>query len=162
MASIVAFGPCYYFSMYLSKEMMIRPSELGWALLLPLIRMVCGFTLFVAAIHLLAGEDPTELVGQFLIDSTEALLPLAGRLAVLWLFYLPVYSLLGTFRDLWIVARFPTRLPKISRRRCFSPCLWTVSYRQGSHCIRSLTLQRPWPADRLSLGWSRGFSHQME
>ena len=144
-------------------ETMLRPGELSWAMVLSLIRVVGGFALFVAAVQLTAGEDPTVAVGRFLADSTEALLPLVGRLLVLWVVYLIVYTMVGGARDIWLLARVPSRLARIPERRgLFRGVRQFPNWLALLPASGSLALLWPWSSEFQSSVWTPGLFPQIE
>ena len=146
---------------------MIRPGDLARALFLPFVKVIGGFALFLAALYLLIGLDPTVPVGHFVVDSVTTSLPLMERLFAIWLLYTLAYLLLGACRqDLWVIALALGRLPKVSRRPEFSILLSNVPDRlKQSHPLESPNSPpRHWfdPSGRLHPGWVRGLSPQLE
>ena len=73
---------------------MLRTGDLARALFLPYVRVISGFALFLAALSLLVGMDPTVPVGNFVVDSFTASLPLVERLLAVWSLYTLTYLLL--------------------------------------------------------------------
>ena len=140
-----------------------KPVEMGSTLCRPFFQVIGGYAALLACLYLLVGLDPTIPVGNFVVDSIEALLPFAGRLIIVWALYCIFYLLLGSLdRDLWLVALFARRLAGFWRRRAFRPWLQLIdSVRVTSfsswfhligHCLP------PW----LATGWRSGDSVQLE
>ena len=77
---------------------MLRTGHLARALFLPYVRVISGFALFLAALYLLVGMDPKVPVGNFVVDSFTASLPLVERLLAVWSLYTLTYLLLAARR----------------------------------------------------------------
>lgn len=150
--------------MVFSMKGMLRPGDLARALFLPFVRVIGGFALLLAALYLMIGVDPTVPVGNFVVDSVTASLPLVERLFAVWLLYTLTYLLLGACRqDLWVIALFLGRLREISALSEFSTVFSRVPDRLK--LFRPLELQaRRWldPTGRQYPGWVRGLSPQLE
>lgn len=102
------------------SKIVIHPVALGRAFFLPFAHVIGGYAALLAALYLLVGVDPTVPVGHFVFDSAEAVLPLTGRLAAVWVFYCVFYLLLGLHdRDQRVAALFLSRVAEIWERRGF-------------------------------------------
>lgn len=145
------------------KEM-LHPRDLARALFLPLVRVIGGFSLFLAALYLLVGMDPTVPVGNFVVDSVTTSLPLVERLFAVWLLYTMAYLLLGACRqDLWVISLALGRLPKVSRRADFAMLFTRVAYLLiQPPAARFLSQDGSYSPRRIVAGWIRGLSPQLE
>ena len=152
-----------FFPMVSTMKLMPRPLELAWELTKPFVFVVGGFALFLAAMYLVIGQDPSIPVGRFLTGSVETLGPFMGLLFVLWLYYLIIYLVAGVYvHDLWIVARLPDNLADFLRRHCFSS---QPDSTLPAHLIPSFSpgrLYRPHPPGLQVMGWRAGDSAQLE
>ena len=70
--------------MTFSMKNMLHSGDMAHALFLPFVRVIGAFTLFLAALYLLVGVDPTVPVSHFVVDPATASLPLVGRLFAVW------------------------------------------------------------------------------
>ena len=140
------------------------PREVFRVFTLPFVIMVGGLAAFTTMIHVLSGEDlmvPLRLIAS---GSTDSLLPFAGFLSVLWLFYCVVYYLPVLYLgDLRKVSESPDHIRGILSRRAFS-----VSSRRASDWLYSWPLARPlvflwpWPRQHTPSKWIPGFSPKVE
>ena len=73
------------------KKTLITPSQLVKAFAYPFPVVIGGFALTLTLACLTVGVNPIPLVIGFLHESTQALLPLIGSLAVIWGFYTVLY-----------------------------------------------------------------------
>ena len=137
--------------------------ELGGTFFLPFFRVIGGYSALLACLYLLIGLDPTTVVGNFVADSVESLLPLAGRLTAIWVFYCVFYLLAGSFdRDLWLVPLFVRRMVGFWKRRAFWPCLKSAIFVRVTPCSSFYRLLSRWLPGWLATGWHAGDSAQLE
>ena len=139
------------------------PRYLAWQMFTPFVVVLGGMALYLAALYLLVGQDPTVPVGHFLAESSVAVAPFAAFLATVWVPYLWTYVLAGvSASELWIVTKTPDLLAGLLRRLHLSfsgstlvVCLITAS----SSLVR---LYSPYLPVRLAMGWRAGDSVQLE
>ena len=144
-------------------KLMPRPLQLAWEFTKPFALIPGGFALFLALLYLVIGQDPVPSVSNFLVGSTAALLPLAGILCVLWLYYIVGRGMLSAnASDQWIVTQILDQLARLLRRLHY--CLLLSS--SLLVCIvptPSLArLSSPYLPVRLVAGWRAGDSAQLE
>ena len=100
------------------SNMIVHPVALGRACLWPFVQVIAGYAALLSSLYLLVGLDPTVPVGSFVSDSVDATMPLAGRLAAIWIFYSLFYLLLGMHdRDQCIAGVFLGRAAEVWERR---------------------------------------------
>ena len=142
--------------------LMPRPRALAGEMFKPFVVVLGGMALYLAALYLMVGQDPTVPVGRFLAASAEALGPFAAFLFTVWLLYLATYVLVGaSLSDLWIIARAPGWFAGLLRRLHLSlpGSTLVVCLIAPSSLAR---LYRPYLPVRMAMGWRAGDSVQLE
>ena len=101
-----------------------RPGALAGEMFKPFVVVLGGMALYLAALYLIIGQNPTAPVSSFLGESAETLAPFAAFLFTLWLFYVTTYVLVGaSLSDLWIIAGRLRRLCLSLPGSPFAVCL---------------------------------------
>ena len=130
---------------------------------MPFALIVGWFAALLAAVHLVAGENPGVPVARFLAESAEALLPLVAFLVALWVAYLIVYLLLNAYLfSLWTNTSDPNAFSEFARHSFFAPHVGSTSPFSVFALLYLVRLNRPDPHMRLATGWRAGDSAQLE
>ena len=143
-------------------ELAPRPRHLAGDMIRPFVFILGGMALYLAALCLIVGQDPTHIVASFLAGSVETLAPFAAFLFAVWLFYVWTYVLVGaSFSGQWILARAPACLAGLLRRLHLSlpgvtPAVCLIA---PSSLVR---FYDPYLPVRAAAGWRAGDSVQLE
>lgn len=143
-------------------ELAPRPRHLAGDMIKPFVVILGGLALYLAALCLLVGQDPTHVVSSFLAGSAETLAPFAAFLLTTWAFYVATYVLVGApFSELSILARTPGWFAAFLRRlHLWLPgSMFAVCLIVPSSLVR---LYRPYLPVRAAMGWRAGDSVQLE
>ncbi len=144
-------------------ELMPRPRYLAREIVKPFFFVLGGMALYLAALYLMIGQDPTVPVSRFLAESGEVVAPFAAFLCTVWLLYLWTYVLAGaSLSDLWIPIRAPDWFAGLLRRLYLSlrrESTLVVCLIAPSSLVR---LYRPYQPVRMAMGWRAGDSVQLE
>ena len=140
------------------------PREVFRVFTLPFLVIVGGLSALTTLIHILAGENPLIPLKLIASGSVDSLLPFAGFLLTLWLFYSIIYYLPVLYLgDLRRVSQDPDEISDISGRRGFSAAIGRAPDRFLSWpTTRPLAQSWPWPVQHILSKWVPGFSPKVE
>ena len=143
-------------------DLMPSPHHLAGEFFKPFVLVIGGLALYLAALYLLVGQDPTAPVGGFVAESVQALAPFAAFLLAVWLLYCVPYVLMGApLSDLWMLTRAHGWFAALLKRLHLSlpsaaPVICLIA---PSSLVR---LHHPYLPVRMAMGWRAGDSVQLE
>lgn len=140
-----------------------RPRYLAWQMFTPFVVVLGGMALYLAALYLMVGQDPTVPVGHFLAESFVAVAPFAAFLATVWVLYLWSYVLAGaSLSEAWIIAKAPGWFAGLLSRLHLSLPVSALVFCLIAASSSLVRLYSPYLPVRQAMGWRAGDSVQLE